>query len=276
MLKSFVLCVLLLAMAAPAHALPPHPLAIHDKWVVPDGGVCASIYNGGPLTLPYGVANGTIVLDHLHTLHFIDPAIQAMLWHGYVRRFDLDAAATHDGYSSALLAFEKPGVPVDQQEAIIMVITKPFWLEDTGWIPVTQVIGGLVCDSAGVVFTKTSVVDSALALIGTTSSNSLSSGGGSQVSSDDLEFRYTSYEHGPWTGFGANLSPGQQCMWKQWGQRMASSGAGGAIGGTVGAMASGEFGWQSLAARATVGAAIAMWTANENFWISPPDTANCH
>ena len=274
MLKRLAACALWLALAGPAHAISPHPLA-HPVQPVPEGGVTAAYYSGGTHTLPFGVANGTIVLDHLHTMAFLQPAIEEMLRRGYIRRMDLDAAATHDGYSSALLAFERPGVPVDREEPILLVITKPYWLVENGWIPVTQVMGGTVCDSAGVVFTRTSPADSALAMIGITDQFAVSPGAQPRVNDDDLDYRYTAHESANYSGFTNHMSRGTQCMWNHWGQRMAVAGAGGAIGGSMGALSSGQFGWQSIAARATVGAAIAMWTANENFWISPPDTASC-
>jgi len=274
MLKGLVTGLMLVALTASAHAQQPHSRA-RPVQAVPDGGISGAYWNGGPHTLPYGAANGGVVLDHLHAMEFMQPAIDEMQRQGYIRRQDLDLATTHEGYSSAILAFEKQGRPVDREEAIILVVTKPFWIVDFGWIPVTQVTGGIVCDSAGVVFTKTSAVDSALALVGTVSTLSIAPGLEPMVNSDDLEFRYSCHENRPWSGFENHMSPGMQCLWKQWGQRMGVAAGAGMVSGLAGEFASGRFGWQTLAAKATVGAAVGMWTANENFWLSPPDTSNC-
>jgi len=274
MSKSLVIGALLLALAIPAYAQSPHPLS-RPVTAVPEGGSPGGIYGGGPHTLPYGVMSGQLVLEHAHLMVFLQTAIDEMLRRGYIRRMDLDLAATEDNYSCAVIAFQKPGRPVDQEEPILLVVTKPYNLPDGGIIPVTQVTGGIVCDSAGVLVTRTSAADSALALVGLVSELSQSPGLVQSVNSDDLEFRYSAHEARPWSGFQNHMSPGMQCTWKNWGQRMGVAAGTGIVSGMVGAFSSGQFAWQSVAARATVGAAIAVWTANELFWISPPDTSGC-
>ena len=274
MLRQLVIAALSLVFVAPAYARDPYTRG-YPVTALPEGGSPGGIYSGGPHTLPYGVMSGQLVLEHAHTLAFLQPAINEMLRRGYTRRMDLDLAATEDNYSCAVLAFQKPGRPVDQEQPILLVVTKPFLLPDGGIIPVTQVTGGTVIDSAGVVTTRTSPADSALALVGLVSELAQAPGLEPSVNSDDLEFRYSAHENRPWSGFQNHMSPGTQCMWNRWGQRMAIAATGGAASGVAGALRSGQFAWQTLAASATVGASIGVWTANELFWITPPDTANC-
>src|SRR5262245_62412338 len=114
-MKKWCAIAALLVFAAPAFAADPHTRS-RPVQTAPDGGSAGGIYGGGPHTLPYGVMSGQLVLEHAHAMAFLQTAIAEMQRRGYIRRMDLDLAATEDNYSCAVIAFEKPGRPVDQEQ----------------------------------------------------------------------------------------------------------------------------------------------------------------
>ena len=110
-----------------------------------------STWIGGPTSLPYnnGASSQTLV-SHALTIDGVQEVISAMLARGYVRRADGDTGFTGSGRSTVIISFEKPGVPLQEQQPFVYVSSFAIYRQDwNGFIPVTMVMGASASDSAG-------------------------------------------------------------------------------------------------------------------------------
>ncbi|HYM80581.1 MAG TPA: hypothetical protein VEY91_04105 [Candidatus Limnocylindria bacterium] len=238
------------------------------------------IYTGSLNTLPYGMNDGPDVARHALTMPCVQAAIDRMLAQGYLRRVDLDAGFTRTGYSCAAVGFEKPGHAVTERQPVVLVITKPEMVEGIGIIPATQVLAGVVTDSADVLVAVVGPADSAMAVSGTNSNgfDGMETPGGGTGSGtveperddEDFVYRYSAHEVGGWTDWRARTSPGAQCLWTQWDQRVRT----GTISSMIGGMGGFINGWNSGVVSVSLGALSGFYNANATYWANPPDTTS--
>lgn len=83
----------------------------------------------------------------------VQAAIARMLSLGYIRRADCDMAFTRSGYSRVVLAFEKPGYPIDGSSArlpLVEVSTKAQEYPVYGFTPTSEIVAFVCRDSSGV------------------------------------------------------------------------------------------------------------------------------
>ncbi len=224
-----------------------NPLPFGDAW------------GGGAHSLPYGtnVSAGQVVTA-ARALAVVQPAVSEFLGRGYIRRGDLDWAAAKRGYAIAILAFQKPGVSVDDEEPCIEVITRPA-VTDGIPAPTTQVIGGVWADSMGTLIAGNSETDPPIFMLPVTPPTSRIVVRPTLIDAIG-EMMFSDREIAP-VLVAPSISPGARIMWEyQVSQCLRDTGMGavGASGGGPGTMALG----------ALMG--LLVW-ANEYF-CPPPDT----
>jgi hypothetical protein len=108
-----------------------------------------SVWDGGPHSLPYnGTTSWQDVVQHALSMNAVQLAMNEFSTRGYVRRADRDTARSVPGGSLAVIMYEKPG-QVDKCP-FVMVASEAMYLASCGgWVPSTQVLGGVLTDSCG-------------------------------------------------------------------------------------------------------------------------------
>ena len=236
-------------------------------------------YSGGPNTLPYGMADALHVLNHARAMPVVYQGIIRMLSRGYIRRADLDCSMTQGGHSLVAIAFEKPGYDVTQRQPVLMVITRACEVPGLGFVPATQVFGGLAYDSAGVIRTTSTPADSTVFICGTLAGASMADqaiesaiGGGHGTHRDDESFVYKYSAHEPRAGGGWDwrswTSPGMQELWNGWSREVGTQ----TIMGALSSLPSWRTGLDNGLLSTSCSAAVAFYSATVNFWSHPPDT----
>jgi hypothetical protein len=274
----FVVLIALLAHPAASLATPQQRKAPEEPFE--NGGYSAfrDRYPGGPHTLPYGLGDADAVLRHARGMEVVSYAVDQMLARGYVRRADLDAACTMDGYSLVTLSFEKPGFGVASLQPGLFVITQSIEIPGVGYRPATQVFGGLLADSAGVTITVTTPEDSALCIEGVPAPEPGQSAALGHAPGDGFEtdlgdesfvYRYSARER-EYEAWVANMSPGMKYLWDCYDEQMRISMTGAVISSLPAYYVGPVPGTLALLANLTA----QCYTTNARFWANPPDTSH--
>jgi len=244
-------------------------------------------WRGGSNSLPYGLGDAASVLDHARDMTCVTHAMDEMSARGFLRRPLWDIGLTRDGYSCAVISFEKPGFdPVAQgsQQPAVLVITKSYEVSDVGYRPTTQVLGCTLRDSCGTFTFASDACDSVFAVVGVPSVGSLDAletgteagaAVGSGWSRDDESFiyRYSAYDpadNGTWNTY---ISPGMRYLYEQEARAVMLGAKLGAIGGVANALTSGKMTWATLALNVSVCMLYGVLCADATFWLNPPDTS---
>jgi hypothetical protein len=227
------------------------PLPINDVW------------SGGSQSLPYGDrVIPSSVLRSARNLAVIQPAISEFMARGYVRRADLDYATVHRGYASAVLAFQRSGVATGEEQVYVGVVTRAITIDGVD-CPATQVFGGAVVDSAGIVVPgDPTIVCPLIVLPGTSDTGT---GAIPDPSDEDFVFKYSAREFlSDAPHFHATMSTGALALYNA----EARSVLNGEIEGVLFGVGGGGGGM-------VFGAVVGMVFSAQNFWLSPPDTCGC-
>jgi hypothetical protein len=218
-------------------------------------------WGGGTQSLPYGDNIGMArVLGAARNLAVVQPAISEFAGRGYVRRADLDYAIARRGYANAVLAFQRPGVPADQEQVYVGVITRAISIDGVD-VPATQVFGGAVTDSAGIVVPADPSIVCPLIIVPTSGDGT---GALPDPSDEDFVFKYSAREGiGEFRGV-ASMSAGALALYNAEARTVLN----GEIEGVL-------FGVGGGGAGIVFGAVVGMTFNAQNFWLSPPDTCGC-
>jgi hypothetical protein len=236
-------------------------------------------YPGGEQALPYGNNDAAGVLTHARGMSAVNGAIATLQARGYVRRPDADGAGTQLGGSFAILAFEKPGNAITQQQPLLVVATQAIEISGVGYRPATRIYAAMFADSAGQVRVVASPADSAMAFIGqllgpqsamTRSVNAyFGVPVGPNVTDESISFRYSAYEHaaGTWQ-YHNTISPEMQALLTLAYQHVAWNVVGGMATGALGFTAGPAAGIAGVLVGGYVGGLVA-WKV---FWLDHPGT----
>jgi hypothetical protein len=125
-----------LALSSAAHAAGPFR---HE--LTPVGGKGSGWeWPGGPGSLPYGHdITPAMILNAALRLPSVQPALQAMIAAGHVRRADLDTTYNAPDGSVAVFAFQQNGYTPMQRQPFVMVLTRA---DDYRYF--TQILGAIV------------------------------------------------------------------------------------------------------------------------------------
>jgi len=239
-------------------------------------------YPGTANTLPYGHTSGwdAGLITHATAMPAVQRAMARMAQRGYVRRADLDAGFTVDGYANVMLAYEKPGVPLSERSPVVSVITQPFYVSSTlRWIPASQVACGAFRDSSGTIVPTCSPEDSAVVLTASGGTDALGAGTLEAAiaaahpewwSDEDINYRYTAHEQFFPQDWHETTSPGMQVIWNSWGTEMREQMSLAALRSTSMWFTMPPMGAGVGQAASVIGAGVA---ANYHFWMHPPDTS---
>jgi hypothetical protein len=240
-------------------------------------------YSGGTNTLPYGMADAAHVLNHARGMPVVLEGVSRMTSRGYIRRPDLDCSLTQGGHSLVAISFEKPGENVMLKQPVLMVITRACEVPGYGFVPATQVFGGLTYDSAGVIRCTSTPADSAICIQGTLVGGSAADaviasalGGGFGTHRDDEDFVYKYSAHEPRMGGGWDwrswTSPGMQELWHGWAREVSTQ----SIQAALGALPAFRTGIADGIIASACAGASAFYTASNRYWSNPPDTTGQH
>ena len=227
------------------------PPSRHDTWP------------GGSQSLPYGDrVDPSTIISAARNLAAVQPALGEFLSRGYIRRPDLDYAKAQRGYAVAVLAFEKPGVRIDEQQACIEVITRPLIIDGVD-CPATQVFGGMLRDSAGYVVPADGSIDRPLIVVPDVATGA--NGAIPDPLDEDFVYKYSAREDLQSPGhFQASMSPGALSLYNSEARTMLNGEMEGLILGSPGGPGLMIF-----------GGIVGMTFAARQFWINPPDTCGC-
>ena len=278
-----------LLLLAPAAALAnPSRITTFDP---PPPGVAYDQYRerwaGGSNSLPYGLGDAASVLNHARDMTSVTRAMDAMSARGFLRRPQWDIGLTRDGYSCAVISFEKPGFdPAAQgsQQPAVLVITKSYEVPDVGYRPTTQVLGCTLRDSCGTFTFASEACDSVFAIVGVPSVGPLAAvetgaeadatvGSGWSRDDESFIYRYSAYDpadNGTWNTY---ISPGMRYLLEQEAKQLMVGARIGAVGGAINAITSGKATWATLALNVSLGTLYGMYCADAAFWLNPPDTS---
>lgn len=280
-MKTIVLIALLLWSGVASAEVVRMGRQMSDPIAAGAASVIKHTYQGSPSTLPYGHTDGwdPALVSHAQSMPSVQRAMDAMARRGYVRRADLDGGITVPGYANVVLAYEKPGAPVTERMPMITVITQPFYVSSAlRWVPATQVVCGMLEDSAGVIRASFTPADSAIVIEGAGGSSSLATGALESAiaaaapewqSDESINYRYTAHDHFFPQDWRETTSRGMQQLWNHYAGEMG-------LAITMGALASAP-GWFSQPPPVSVprtawSVGIAAWGAHTHFWMFPPDT----
>lgn len=234
-------------------------------------------YPGGEQALPYGNNDAAGVLAHARSMSAVNGAIATLQTRGYIRRPDADGSGTQLGGSFAFIAFEKPGSPINERQPLLVVATQAIEISGIGYRPATQIYAAMFADSAGQIRVVASPTDSAIAFVGqlqgppTVMTRSVNAyfgvPVGTNVTGENLEFRYSAYEHakGTWQ-FQNTTSPEMQALMGRAFQVVAWNVAGGMATGALGFLGGPAAGVASVLVGGYVGGVVS-WNT---FWIEHP------
>lgn len=154
---ALLLCALgALAAGPPAHAAPSRvevtyspPLSYPGPNIVLPA--LTSTWNGGPTSLPYNSgATSEQLVSHALSIAGVQQVMDALSAQGFLRRPDGDAGFTGVGRSTVIVSFQRPGVPIEEEQPFVYVSSFAIYRRDwNGFIPVTMVMGASAADSAG-------------------------------------------------------------------------------------------------------------------------------
>jgi hypothetical protein len=144
------------AACPPAHAAPSRmPVADIPELSYPGPAfvlpAITSTWGGGPTSLPYNSgATSPQLVSHALSIAGVQQVMTELGERGFVRRADGDIGFTGVGRSTVIISFEKPGVPIQEEQPFVYVSSFAMYRRDwNGFIPVTMVMGASASDSAG-------------------------------------------------------------------------------------------------------------------------------
>jgi len=220
-------------------------------------------WSGGAQSLPYGdhVPSSTI-LAAARNLAAVQPALAEFESRGYLRRPDLDYASAGRGYAVAVLGYQRPGVPTSQQQACVEVVTRPLIIQGID-CPATQVFGGVLQDSAGLVVPVNLASDPPLIVAPDPPSGA--DGAIPDPIDESFIYKYSAREFlSDALPVHASMSPGAAALYNAEARTVLN----GEIEGMLLGLPSGGM-------TMIFGAIVGMTFADRQFWISPPDTCGC-
>lgn len=155
---ALLLCCSLGALAAgpPVHAAPSR-MPINDTPLMGNPGprfvapAIFSAWNGGPTSLPYNVGSTSqSLVSHALSIAGVQQVMSEFDARGFLRRPDGDAGFTGVGRSTVIVSYQRPGVPIEEEQPFVYVSSFAIYRRDwNGFIPVTMVMGASAADSAG-------------------------------------------------------------------------------------------------------------------------------
>ena len=124
-------------------------------------------WRGGPVSLPIGREHmSSEILRAAKLLPQAQDLTSLFLSRGYTRREDKDIAGGNDSLSYAILAWQKPGILIEQEIPIIRLVSKNYIDADLRQrVVATQAFGGVLRDSAGTLATYDSGPDAPVAVV---------------------------------------------------------------------------------------------------------------
>ena len=218
-------------------------------------------WRGGPVSLPIGREHMSHeILDAARVLPQAQDLTSLFYSRGYTRREDRDMAGGNDSLSYAILAWQKPGIPIEQEVPIIRLISKYYFDADARQrVVATQAFGGVLRDSAGTLATYDSGPDAPAAVVelvpvGTAGSIAPEPGKLPQARDDVWAYRFSYREtSGPAAKAAVKQVWDVSCRFRRGVTRLGLY----IVGGVVPAMGGGTLGF--------IYASIAVWSLNE--WI---------